>query len=256
MPSKNDWILCNNITYTIYNEPDLTAMRREIMELCLVLLKCDAAYSFLNDGGDMLAFPLQTGMTDDFLELYRRDLYDADHKKWQFISAKNKQSRSFYLVDENEYLAGALYKKGYKPRGLYYEAFISASHAGRFLSSVTFLKTKEHGDFTEDDMLFLDIIKSHLAMRLYRDLTGKAAVPASAAEARIPSSTADTRPYGLTRREFEVMGLLTGDLSTPEICSSLFISMNTLKKHITRIYAKTGVKNRRELIIKMKDQQG
>ncbi|MBQ9827983.1 MAG: hypothetical protein IJM62_04810 [Lachnospiraceae bacterium] len=254
MPSKNDWILCNNITFTIYNEPDLTAMRREIMELCLVLLKCDAAYSFLNDAGSMLASPLQTGMTDGFLELYRDELFDGDHKKWQFISAKNKQTRSSYLVDESEYLSGPLYKKGYEPLGLYYEAFISASHAGRFLCSVTFLKTKDHGDFTEDDMLFLDIIKSHLAMRLFREFNGVAGAAAASAVTESPAPAKESRPYGLTRRESEIMELLTGDLSTPEICDRLFISMNTLKKHITRIYAKTGVKNRRELIIKIKDQ--
>lgn len=48
----------------------------------------------------------------------------------------------------------------------------------------------------------------------------------------------------LTRREFEVLGLLAEGLSNDEIAARTFISERTVKAHITSIFAKLKVDNR------------
>jgi DNA-binding NarL/FixJ family response regulator len=55
------------------------------------------------------------------------------------------------------------------------------------------------------------------------------------------------KKYGLTTREWEVAELLVKELSVEEISSKLYISLNTVKKHIVNIYKKVGVSSRREL---------
>jgi LuxR family maltose regulon positive regulatory protein len=72
-------------------------------------------------------------------------------------------------------------------------------------------------------------------------------VLASARGAEVASS-----PQGLvdqlTSRELEVLRLLRGDLSGPEIARELLVSLNTLRTHTRNIYTKLGVTNRREAV--------
>jgi DNA-binding CsgD family transcriptional regulator len=53
--------------------------------------------------------------------------------------------------------------------------------------------------------------------------------------------------YGISKREGEIIGLIIKGHSNREIEDKLFISLETVKKHIYNIYKKTGVKNRLQL---------
>jgi LuxR family maltose regulon positive regulatory protein len=52
----------------------------------------------------------------------------------------------------------------------------------------------------------------------------------------------------LSARELDVLRLLRSDLSGPDIARELLVSLNTLRSHTKRIYAKLGVNSRREAI--------
>ena len=52
----------------------------------------------------------------------------------------------------------------------------------------------------------------------------------------------------LTDRELEVLRLLAGDDSGPEIASRLYVSLNTMRTHTKSIYAKLGVDSRRAAV--------
>ena len=53
-------------------------------------------------------------------------------------------------------------------------------------------------------------------------------------------------PFELTRREREILGLLTQRLTDPEIAERLFISPKTVGNHVSNILGKLGAANRRE----------
>ncbi len=55
--------------------------------------------------------------------------------------------------------------------------------------------------------------------------------------------------YGLTKREQEVVVKLAQRKSYKEISQELFVSENTIKTHVSRIYAKLGVHSRKEISI-------
>jgi LuxR family maltose regulon positive regulatory protein len=57
----------------------------------------------------------------------------------------------------------------------------------------------------------------------------------------------------LSEREIEVLKLIEAGLSNQEIGSKLFISMGTVKRHISNIYSKLDVKNRTQAISKGKE---
>ena len=53
----------------------------------------------------------------------------------------------------------------------------------------------------------------------------------------------------ITEREKEVIALILSGKKNKEISSELFVDISTVKSHINRIYRKTGVKNRKELML-------
>ena len=60
--------------------------------------------------------------------------------------------------------------------------------------------------------------------------------------------TASGRPdrLGLTRRELEVIRLVAQGRNNSEVADALFISVNTVTRHMTHIFAKTRTTNRVE----------
>jgi DNA-binding NarL/FixJ family response regulator len=56
------------------------------------------------------------------------------------------------------------------------------------------------------------------------------------------------RPDGLTAREVEVLALIGAGLSNQEIEARLFLSNATVKTHVNRIFAKTGVRDRAQAV--------
>jgi DNA-binding NarL/FixJ family response regulator len=53
----------------------------------------------------------------------------------------------------------------------------------------------------------------------------------------------------LSRREFEVIALISESMTNEEIAQKLFLSAKTVKTHIRNIFEKTGVRNRVEAVL-------
>ena len=63
-----------------------------------------------------------------------------------------------------------------------------------------------------------------------------------------PAATNDPK-FGLTARELEIVSLVTAGFSNREIAKKCELSQETVKHHLTRIFAKLGVSNRLELAL-------
>jgi DNA-binding CsgD family transcriptional regulator len=59
-----------------------------------------------------------------------------------------------------------------------------------------------------------------------------------------PRTPADSRPYGLTEREFEILALLGTGATNRQIARKLFISDRTVGVHVSRVLHKLQVTNR------------
>ncbi|MEO0561759.1 MAG: LuxR C-terminal-related transcriptional regulator, partial [Chloroflexota bacterium] len=64
------------------------------------------------------------------------------------------------------------------------------------------------------------------------------------------TQTATTQPLiePLSERELDVLRLLRGDLSGPEIARELVISLNTFRTHSKNIYSKLAINSRRAAV--------
>lgn len=71
-------------------------------------------------------------------------------------------------------------------------------------------------------------------------------VAAAAAQAGKPAGRKlpERLPDGLTQREAEILSMIAGGMTNPDIAAELFLSAHTIKSHINRIFAKTGSADR------------
>jgi LuxR family transcriptional regulator, maltose regulon positive regulatory protein len=74
---------------------------------------------------------------------------------------------------------------------------------------------------------------------------------AQAEQAHAPTRTP---PGTMTGRELQVLRLLDGDLSGPQIARTLFVSDHTLSTHTKHIFAKLGVTSRREAVRRARER--
>jgi NarL family two-component system response regulator LiaR len=58
--------------------------------------------------------------------------------------------------------------------------------------------------------------------------------------------------FELSKRELEILGLLSQGLSNQEIATQLFVSLSTVKTHIQNIFEKLDVKRRTQAVEKAK----
>ena len=63
-----------------------------------------------------------------------------------------------------------------------------------------------------------------------------------------PAPLPGTLPDGLTAREAEVVQLIAAGRSNTEIAGELFVSTATVKTHVNHIFAKTGLRDRAQLV--------
>jgi DNA-binding NarL/FixJ family response regulator len=67
-------------------------------------------------------------------------------------------------------------------------------------------------------------------------------------QARLLSAASGAPPDELTPREAEVLSLIAEGLSNAEIAERLVVSLATVKTHVNRIFAKTGVRDRAQAV--------
>lgn len=68
-----------------------------------------------------------------------------------------------------------------------------------------------------------------------------------------PTNPVAFTEWGISKREYDVLVLLSKGLSNQEIADQLFVSQNTIKTHTSRLFEKLEVKNRTQAILKAQE---
>jgi DNA-binding CsgD family transcriptional regulator len=120
--------------------------------------------------------------------------------------------------------------------GLHWGVNLYAWSGERNIGDMRIWRDRRRGDFTQDDLALLDLVRPALVAALRRsrggDATPRMVLPVARPEAR------------LSAREREVAHLAACALGDKEIARRLGISPTTVRTHIDNAYRKLGVNNR------------
>jgi len=98
--------------------------------------------------------------------------------------------------------------------------------------------------FIREGLLMEKLLRRALAKSICPEFTRKLLSIFEARRKPQPFPAAEALIEPLSERELEILALLNGPLSTPEIAAQLVVSANTVRTHIKNIYGKLGVHGR------------
>ncbi|MBF8436122.1 response regulator transcription factor [Halanaerobiaceae bacterium Z-7014] len=181
---------------------------------------------------------------DDYNDFY----YKKDTIKKRFFNEK-KASKSSLIMDYREWRKTEFFNDFLLPNSYFYLCGIDIHHNNQLLATLTLIRSKKSRDFKTIDLLFLNRISTCIGNHIYllkeynqnmtRNITFK-----ELQKERIEN-------LELTPREIEIARLVKSGLTNKEISNRLFISKNTVKKHLQNIYNKCDVSNKVSLVSKL-----
>ncbi|MFI3237807.1 MAG: helix-turn-helix transcriptional regulator [Lachnospiraceae bacterium] len=233
---NNDFMILNNIIYKIHTKVDFLNMRKEFLEQIKMILDFDSADFYLSEGDGKVTLIDQ--VTYNCPLNIAKDFETQDYSQGILSSGKCMIYKESDILQEDKRVKTQYYKNVYKVNHWHHALQCVLAYDQEFLGVITFYRTLGKSDYEYSDIFLLDMIKDHLAYRIYKErqnTTDKRSL-ANAIEL-----------YALTKKEQVVLEMMMQGLSNDEICEKNVITYNTLKKHVYNLYRKIGVRNRIEL---------
>lgn len=241
MLRNNDWLLMNSIAYKVHGIEDIDMMRKEVMKQLAYIIEYDSASFYMADPCSEKALCRPVGINYSLKDMqdYINRFKDIDYSEGLMYTGRNIAYKESDLVPDDIRKNTEYYKAVYDVQGWHYSIHLNICYNGRFVGIMSFFRKKGREDFDYNDIFVLDLLKDHLALRLYREITGWKNRKYTVREC--------AEKYQLSMAEEKVLGHLVTDASTEEITQELGITISTLRKHCNHIYRKLNISQRIQL---------
>lgn len=243
--SAKDWEIISDIVAEIYSSvpyPNLGNIIKKLGGLipfshsmsCLISNRGDKVEFFHNKSDDISA---------EHMDLYSKKYIVHDFVLWYCAAPRESSFRETDIIVE-KYLADSVFMKEWlAPIGAYYGAICNIAGNGYSFGNICLYRSKEEGNFTDNEMLILKTINKHLCV-CFKNLFP------NGIQHNIISQNVDrlSSVYHLSAREKELIQKITAGVARHDLAKEMFISENTVKKHLNSIYQKVNVRNFEELM--------
>lgn len=245
--SDSRWREIDDLLLTFYAASDLVELRKRVMTGLKSIIPYEKGFFDLCDCSESGRFvfydPVSADMTSEELLSYYQTYQPGDYTAWIFSVNNPVVYRDSTLVTDAVREQSEIYREWMQPMNMYYSMGSTQVGNGMIYGSITLFRDRASGDFTEEEEECLAVLNRHLSAGLAvaypgglrRDEAGKPVVNRTA----------------LTDREQEIAALIAEGLSNQQIGLRLFISENTVKKHVKSIYQKMSVSNRHQLMAEL-----
>lgn len=241
------WSAVHRLLLALYASEDLDEVRRLALAGAAELVPHSKSFFDLGASrGDRMQFfsPLSLNMTDEELRRYYSCYQASDYTSWLFRPGEALVYRDSQVVSDALRESTLIYRNWMEPMGVYYGLGCSLAWGGRLYGSLTLFRGRAAGDFTDAEFALLEVLNAHLSLHFGKLWPGGLRPRAEKAA----DESLLVERYSLTAREYEVLRQVCGGAANREIAAALFISENTVKKHVNSIFRKLAVTSRAQLL--------
>ena len=181
-------------------------------------------------------------MPEEHIALYRDKYIYYDFILWYSAEAERREFRQSDIIAEPYFSGSKFMREWLEPIGAHFGAGLNIAQDGIAYGNVAIYRSLEEGDFTDLDMAVLGVVNEHLCTcfaRLFPMGLQSGALS--------PESSELAARYHLTPREEELVTKVARGVPRRSLAEELFISENTVKRHLNSVYAKCGVRSFDEL---------
>lgn len=240
-----DWEKLDPVILWLHSQTDLRTLQSGFLMRLESLIPHRRSFFDLctrRDGRLLFFDPVSNNMTQEELDAYYGEYQFSDYVAWSFDSDTPMVYRDSELVSSLAREASVIYRKWMQPMGVYYGIGCTVMGNEHLLGSVTLFRSREQGDFSDEEVAILTVLNRHLSAH-FALLWPKGATSKTRSDL-----DGLVQYYGLSLREGEIADLIAQGRSNQEIGKALFISENTVKKHANSIYRKLGITSRTQLL--------
>lgn len=214
----------------------VTDIRSNIQHELSRIFGYDESILWYADDDGIVSNPVTYRLSDKFLYNYLDGYYCDDFlqpKKNLSLFHEKKAVRLTDIVTTDQYENSTFYQSLMKPYGYYDEMGVALLYEGKFVG-VLGMALKKGNYFSAIDCKRFQYLSEIIASVLVHQFK-------------------DELDYSmLSKREEEVVKLIKEGWTNQAIADELYISINTIKKHLQHIYQKHNVQNRIQLVQKLR----
>lgn len=231
---------------------DLTLCEHDLEEHVLKLFNIYFGFNRANfwicDNDNILtnskALNIHQVIIDDYLTNYS----EMDVLTPKYFSQKNHRQLVFSNLDFvtiQEYEESDYYVNFMSKYGFYHNVGIFLFDGSKIWGIIDFVRSKDDGPFNTLERKKLEIVGRYVTQKLRE----RHLITDAIERTTLPNNINSLQ--FLTKKEKEVLELAKKGYSNFEIASELYISVNTVKKHMQQLYKKFNVNNRTSLCHKV-----
>lgn len=254
MLKESEWNTINNILSELYTIDDINTLSQKLMKIIRMLIPYTKGWFLLLDDEQNIINSKSyfNEFEKDAQESYINKYFDDDYIKYLYeFATETTVYRDSDLLENDIRSNTEFYKNFLEPENVIYGCGIMTIHNNRITAFFNLFRDQKSGDFSAKDLYILNILKKHL-----ENMVHKISVLNNDEILAEKNLNEFSKKFGLTAREQEVLVLVNNGKSNQEISDELVISLSTVKKHIYNLFCKTGVSNRRQLILLFLDYKG
>lgn len=205
-----------------------------------------AANFFIYSNNDKVVSKLQcVNIPQKAIDEYEEYYYKIDDIKEktfnQRTSIKSTDIMNYREWEKTEYFNDFLYSNR-----LYYLCGIDIHYQDQLLGTIGLFRRKSDPDYSIKDLHILNTLKNQLSNQMYKLYLIDRMKNNKAEQIGLKLESSENK-FDLTERELEVIDHVIDGKNNRQLADELFISINTVKKHLNNIFRKTEVTNRTEL---------
>lgn len=241
MVSTRQLKIYDNMIRQIYGSTNSKNISAAVLDCLSFLVPYDSAAIFMvKPGTHQFDMPLFSGLEEKHFEMYQNYYENKDEYKRVVFGQKRipPVDRSSDYMNYGKWLKNEHRVDFLTPLRIHHLACVQVFNHDELAAMISLHRSTGSKDFNQQEMEILKLLHYHMNNALENTFL--------LYKHRLPGT------YELTNRESQIALHIARGKTNLEIARQLFISENTVKTHIKRIFTKTGVKSRTELVFKLR----